>query len=126
MKSENNTENTAGSDCQERLVRLSFSEARFIEGYAAALQDIMHALTGDNGCSKSYDPMTIYDDGVTMHSYAFDMNDGGRHHPVSDYASVEQIKRCLLNEAIGWINSDFETNVKGSSAQTGGAASIEE
>jgi hypothetical protein len=99
-------------DCTNRLVRLSFDEARAIEGYAEALQDIMYALTGENGCSKSYDPMTIYEDGVTMHSYAFDMKDGGRHHSVCDYESVREIRQCLLREAVSWINSDSETNAK--------------
>ncbi len=70
----------------------------------------MYVLTGDNGCSKCYDPMTIYEDGVTLHSYAFGMKDGGRRHPVSDYESVREIRQCLLDEAVAWINSDSETN----------------
>jgi hypothetical protein len=38
MKSENNTENTAGSDCQERLVR-PLERVRFANGLEATLQD---------------------------------------------------------------------------------------
>jgi hypothetical protein len=69
---------------------------RFIEGYATALKDLEQRLTGDNGCSKSYDPMTCEE--KVMHSYAFDMKDGGRHHPVADYGSVEEILSTLLGE----------------------------
>jgi hypothetical protein len=70
----------------------------YIEGYAAALQKILYAVTGDCGCSKSYDPMTI--EGGTMHSYAFNMKDGGRHHPLSDYKSPDEICDLLLEETL--------------------------
>jgi hypothetical protein len=76
-------------------------EKRFIEGYAKALQDVMYKLTGDNSCAKSYDPCEI--DSDTIHSYAFNLKDGGRHHPLSDYKNGEEIRSIMLAECIEWI-----------------------
>jgi hypothetical protein len=84
---------------------LKKDEQKYIEGYAAALQDIMYELTGDDLCSKSYDPMTC--EASVMHSYAFDMKDGGRHHDVEDYKDLEEIKRVLLWEIVSEIQSDL-------------------
>lgn len=92
------------------LFGLSDKEARYIEGYAAALQDIMMVMTGENGCSKSYDPMTVSADGKTLHSYAFDLRDGGRHHPVSDYENIEDIKTQMLRETEVWLREDSMSN----------------
>jgi len=75
---------------------LTEKQQRYLEGYAAALQDLEYRLTGDNNCSKSYDPMTC--EPQVMHSYAFDMKDGGRHHPVKDYKDIEEIKNILVEE----------------------------
>jgi hypothetical protein len=83
---------------------LKKSEQRYIEGYAAALLDVLFELTGDNLCSKCYDPMTCEES--VMHSYAFDMKDGSRHHDVKDYEDVEEIKRILLWETISNIQSN--------------------
>ncbi len=82
---------------------LKKEEQRFIEGYATALQDIMRELTGDDLCSKSYDPMTCED--TVMHSYAFNMKDGGRHHNVKDYKNLQDIKDTLLWEILTNIQS---------------------
>lgn len=78
------------------MKKLTQDQQRFLEGYAAALQDVEYRLTGDNGCSKSYDPMKCEEE--IMHSYAFNMKDGGRHHPVKDYKDIEEIKTVLLEE----------------------------
>jgi hypothetical protein len=83
---------------------LKKDEQRYLEGYAAALQDILYELTGDNGCSKHYDPMTC--ESTVMHSYAFNMKDGGRHHNVKDYKNFQDIKDTLLWEAIADIQSE--------------------
>lgn len=83
--------------------RLTFAEEKFIEGYAKALDDMMLAMTGDSPSAKSYDPMTI--EGAVMHSYAFNMKDGGRHHPVTDYASVSEICGLLCDEAVDWVRN---------------------
>lgn len=76
--------------------KLTPDQQRFLEGYASALQDIEYRLTGDNSCSKAYDPMKC--EGQIMHSYAFNMKDGGRHHPVKDYKDIEEIKQVLIEE----------------------------
>lgn len=78
------------------LQALTAEEQRYLEGYAAALQDLQYELTGDNNCSKHYDPLTC--EASVMHSYAFNMKDGGRHHPVCEYASLDEIKKTLLEE----------------------------
>jgi len=84
---------------------LKKDEQKYIEGYAAALQDIVYKLTGSNSCSKSYDPMTCKD--TVMHSYAFNMKDGGRHHDVKDYEDVDEIKRILLWEVVAELQSEL-------------------
>lgn len=77
----------------------------YVEGYAAALTDLMRVLTGESPCGKSYDPM--YVKGLVMHSYAFDMKDGGRHHNASDYKDLGEIKASLLDDAYTWIKNDM-------------------
>lgn len=76
----------------------------FVEGYAMALSHTMTALTGDNPCGKSYDPLRV--EGGEMYSYAFDMKDGGRHHPISDYKDVGEVMQVLLKEAMEWVRDD--------------------
>jgi len=83
-------------------MKLTDTEKAFITGYATALQDIMKEITGENTCGKSYDPCTI--DDVHINSYAFDMKNGGRHHLLSDYDSIEEIKKYMLNEASLYIS----------------------
>lgn len=82
-------------------LRLTYDEERQIEAYAEALDAMMRELTGESPSAKRYDPMTV--EGGVMHSYAFNMKDGGRHHPVTDYASVDEIKSVLLQEAAEWV-----------------------
>lgn len=80
---------------------ISNDDARFVEGYAAALWHLALAFNWvDDGC-KSYDPMTI--ESETMHSYVFDMKDGGRHHPIAEYKNREEICNVLLEDAITWV-----------------------
>lgn len=81
--------------------KLTKNEQQYLKGYAQALQDIMRLMTGENTCSKSYDPID-FSDGV-IHSYAFDFKDGGRHHPLSDYKDIEDIKECMSKEAEEWL-----------------------
>jgi hypothetical protein len=89
----------------KNLEALTPSQQRFLEGYAAALQDLQLALTGDNFCSKHYDPMTC--EATIIHSYAFNMKDGGRHHEVSDYESLEEIQKTLMEETLTAIKEHF-------------------
>lgn len=91
-----------------KRLTLSQKEADYIEGYAAALQELLLRLTGNNGCGKTYDPITIDLDKGIMHSYAFDMKDGGRHHSISDYDSLDEILKYLTNEVFYWIKEDLD------------------
>jgi hypothetical protein len=79
------------------LKKLTEREAGRIEGYALALDQMLGVLA-ESKSGKSCDPMTV--DGATMHSYAFDMKNGGRQHPISDYESVDEILAYLLSEAL--------------------------
>ena len=81
--------------------KLTKNEQQYLKGYAQALQDIMRRMTGDNTCAKSYDPIDFSEGKI--HSYAFDMKDGGRHHPLSDYKDLEDIKECMAKEAEEWL-----------------------
>lgn len=82
----------------------------YITGYATALQDIMLILTGENANSKSYDPCEI--DNEYLHSYAYDLKDGGRHHPLSDYDNIEEIKKLMLNEVYESIVENISKQIK--------------
>ena len=77
----------------------------FVEGYAKALAAMMGSLTGDSPCGKSYDPLMVGEG--ELHSYAFDMKDGGRHHPLEDYDTVGDIMEILLKEALDWVKDDY-------------------
>lgn len=66
-----------------------------VEAYAAALADLELAVKIADGHCKSYDPMSIDEDGKVAHSYWFDLWDGGRHHP---YESLEQVLVAMLQE----------------------------
>ena len=87
-------------------MKLTKEEKQFCIGYASALQDMMRELTGDNTCGKSYDPMEI--DDTTIYSYAFDMKDGGRHHPINDYMNADDICFTILDETVSWIKGFWE------------------
>ena len=78
-------------------MKLTSEEKHHLEGYALGLTDLVRKVTYNSMCSKSYDPMTI--DDVEMHSYAFNLKDGGRHHPLSDYENIKEIKDLMLKEA---------------------------
>jgi hypothetical protein len=82
---------------------LSPHDARF-EGYARGLFELINSLGKHDGHVKSYDPMTVSEDGTIMHSYLFDMLDGGRHHKVADYRGRDHIYEVLLADVIRWMN----------------------
>jgi hypothetical protein len=79
-------------------MKVSGKDKQYLKGYARALQDIMTELTGDNTCGKHYDPIDFSDDKIL--SYAFDLKDGGRHHPLSDYDSVDEVCALMLKEIV--------------------------
>lgn len=83
------------------MERLNTKEQEYLKGYAQALQDIMYQMTGDNGCAKSYDPIAFAEEEIL--SYAFDFKDGTRHHPLSDYKDIDEIKEYMLKECEEWL-----------------------
>jgi hypothetical protein len=89
------------------MEKLSRKEKEYLKGYAAALQRMMSKLTGENTCAKSYDPIDFSEGKI--HSYAFDMKDGGRHHPLSDYKDIEEICEVMLKEAVEWCTDEKES-----------------
>jgi hypothetical protein len=86
-------------------MKLNNKDEMYLRGYAQALQDLMFRINGDNSCGKSYDPIDFSENEI--HSYAFDLKDGGRHHPLSDYESVQEITDLMLGEATEWIKGDM-------------------
>jgi hypothetical protein len=86
-----------------RLTAITEREAGFIEGYAMALEDVMGDLIGERFSAKSYDPMTVDLATATMRSYAFNLKDGGRGHPLSDYESVDEICALMATETLDFI-----------------------
>lgn len=82
-------------------MKLTKADEEYLRGYAQALQDVMRKMTGGNTCCKSYDPIEF--DTNVIHSYAFDLKDGGRHHPLADYENREEITGYMLNEAKDFI-----------------------
>lgn len=86
------------------MEKLSKKEQEYLKGYAQALQDIMLSMTGENTCAKSYDPIDFSEDKI--HSYAFDLKDGGRHHPLNDYKDIDDIKEYMLKETEEWLLGD--------------------
>jgi hypothetical protein len=83
-------------------MKLGEKRIAYLKGYAMAIQDIMYQITGENSCAKSYDPLQV--DDTYLHSYAFNLKDGGRHHPISDYNSLEEITDLMLKEGTERIN----------------------
>ena len=79
-------------------MQLNERQAGHIEGYAAALQDIQARLTGGNWCAKRYDPATVEIDEGRIASYAYQLLNGSRIHPLSAFESMEQVTGLMLDE----------------------------
>ena len=90
---------------------------------ANILQELEYKVTGENTCAKHYDPMQIIDEvkvgnlddefkvvSQVMLSYAFNLKDGGRQHPVSDYNSVQEIIDCMVNEVAQRLKEEINAN----------------
>lgn len=75
----------------------------FMEGAAYMAAMLMTKLSGDSPSGKSYDPLTVDVDSGIMLSYAFDLKNGGRQHPLGDYEVVSEVVDCIFNEAVDWI-----------------------
>lgn len=80
---------------------LDFESRCFLEGYALACSDLAVKFTGESLAYKSYDPLTV--EGDTLHSYAFEFKDGGRHHDANLYNSVGEIMSAMSNETFTLI-----------------------
>lgn len=91
-------------------MKLTERQKGHIEGYAQALTDLEFKLTGHNGCGKHYDPMTIV--GENMMSYAFDMKEGGRKHPLTNYSDIDDVLKTMLEETEGNIHFSVELKNK--------------
>jgi len=87
-------------------MKLTKQDKSYILGYASALQRMMRDLTGENTCGKSYDPCEFSE--TEIHSYAFNLKDGGRHHPLSDYEDVDEIVELMLKEAVEWCRDNYK------------------
>ncbi len=85
-------------------MNLDEKQIAYLKGYAMAIQDVMMNITGENTICKHYDPLEV--DNKYLHSYAFDLKDGGRHHPLEDYNYIEEITECMLNEGVEWIKEN--------------------
>ena len=85
---------------------LTEKEKWYIKGYADALQLAMYELTGDNTCSKSYDPISFGDGYIA--SYAFRFKNCGRRHELSEFANRGEIEMLMLNQACEWIRNEIE------------------
>lgn len=75
---------------------------REIEAYATGVAEVL-ALVGIELCAKSYDPLRIDEEEKIAHTYAFDLWDGGRHHP---YESLEQVVQGIRKEAVENLRED--------------------
>lgn len=73
-------------------------ERGYIEGAARALWEVLRSTDPSFNHCKAYDPATVKDDAI--HSYVFDLKDGGRHHPISDYESAEEVLTLMVREAL--------------------------
>jgi hypothetical protein len=72
-----------------------------LEWFARKLWVLLEEGSGDSDYyCKGYDPLVI--EGNTAHSYVFDMEDGGRHHPFKD---LEHLEKMLMDEGIKRINA---------------------
>ncbi len=70
-----------------------------LEWFAVKLWIMLEAAGRDyQGNWKSYDPLTI--EGNTAHSYVFDLDDGGRHHP---FETLRDLEDMLMREGIKQI-----------------------
>ena len=88
------------------MKELTEKEKWYLKGYACALQRTMYELTGDNTCSKSYDPISFGDGYIA--SYAFDLKNGGRRHELSEFANIGEMEMLMLNQACEWIRYEIE------------------
>lgn len=84
----------------DRPIDLKERGAGFIEGFASACASLSYVLCHYPDGGKSYDPMKVDLQRGTMHSYVFNMRDGGRSHSLADYSTYQDIANVLFAETI--------------------------
>jgi hypothetical protein len=69
---------------------------------------LLLAIGAQLGHRKSYDPLTIEYDGdkKIAHSYVFDFEDGGRHHPFRDLEQLEEMLDVEIVRQIALWNAN--------------------
>jgi len=78
------------------------SQKRYVlEWLAWKFYDLLLKLGIEDGYCKSYDSLLIEDN--KCHSYVFDLDDGGRHHP---YKNLREIEDKLFNEVVKRIKEE--------------------
>lgn len=80
------------------MLIFSEEEGKKIEHFAECLDKLELLMTGESRSAKMYDPMTCEYETQVLHSYTFDLRDGGRHHKASDYNDLDDLFSVMLNE----------------------------
>ena len=75
-----------------------------LEWLAWKFYGLLIKLGIEDGYCKSYDPLLIENE--KCHSYVFDLDDGGRHHP---YKNLREIEDRLFNEVVKRIKKKVYT-----------------
>lgn len=86
------------------MKHLTRDDQTYLRGYATAMQDIMWSITGYNTMGKHYDPMSFTEDQIL--SYAFDLKNGNRSHPLCDFESVREITELMRKETKEFIQDN--------------------
>ena len=81
---------------------LKDTQKRYVlEWLAWKFYNLLLKLGIEDRYCKFYDPLLIEDD--RCHSYVFDLDDGGRHHP---YKNLREIEDKLFNEVVKRIKEE--------------------
>jgi len=81
---------------------LNETQKRYVlEWLAWKFYGLLIKLGIEDGYCKFYDPLLIEDD--KCHSYVFDLDDDGRHHP---YKNLREIEDKLFNEVVKRIKEE--------------------
>lgn len=89
------------------LTAISERQAGFIEGYAEALDRVLYSMTGEGFSAKSYDPATVDLRKATIYSYAFNLKNGSRQHPLADFECMEEILSLMATEALDYLRDEM-------------------
>jgi hypothetical protein len=76
----------------------------YLEGVAYGLWTALFMAGVHDGYSKMYDP--LYFEGDEVHSYVFDLWDGGRHHNLKEIDSLEKVLTYLEQETMAQLKEE--------------------